>query len=176
MTTHLKITSANLFANKVNQNKIREVSVQSTQVESPNVPFCHRLCHLEFLRYQTIYLTCMLPYVLQKRTGWQAKRLNYVSWLEGRLHIVASIKLQETPIDKSIHIYRYFFSKRWEVSAWRETKTRREEALIDFIHSSKYLSHLPVHIALHFGAVVSTCTRGGVSSLYHCRWRCQLLG
>ena len=40
---HLSITSANLFANEVNQNKIREVLIQSAWAESPNVPFWHIL-------------------------------------------------------------------------------------------------------------------------------------
>ena len=52
---HLSITSANFEANKVNQNKIREVLVQSTRIESPNGPFWRHWCHFLFLRYQTIY-------------------------------------------------------------------------------------------------------------------------
>ena len=103
--------------------------------------FWHCLCHLEFLKYLTMNLTYKL--------GWQVNRLKYVSWLECRPHNGASIKLQETPTDKSIHVHRYFFSKRWEVSTWRETKNQREETRIDFIHSSKYLFHLPVHILSH---------------------------
>ena len=60
---HLSITSANFYANKVNQDKITEYRVLGQNLQMcPNFgtlfrTFWHHLCHLNLLLYQSIYLT-----------------------------------------------------------------------------------------------------------------------
>ena len=44
-TKHLNITTANFYAKKVNQKKVREVLIQSTQAGSPNVQCFAHLAH-----------------------------------------------------------------------------------------------------------------------------------
>lgn len=52
---HLNVTSANCYANKVNQNKILGFSTEHLGRISIFGTFWHHLCHSKLLRYQTIF-------------------------------------------------------------------------------------------------------------------------